>query len=175
MIDRGELQEILGVDKRNPYYTVYRSTEDSGKLFVFLGSLLFEVVKNDKESMQFKLLIARLYNSHISTRKLTSVFGISHRTMKKWGDAVKSGDPYEVLASMRGRNSPKKLTTEAKAFVRHRFTYIYEENKYSYSSVIREELKEIFNIEVSGETLRPIFTELKKKRNQNHHLISAVK
>ena len=146
MIDNVELQEILGVDKNNPYYTVYRNTEDSGRYYVFLGTMLFEIVEDNRDSLQFKILIARLYNSRISTRKLTSVFGVSHQTMKKWGDALKSEDPLEVLSAMRGRNNPKKLTIEIKAFIRHRFKRIYSENKYSYSAQIREELKEIFNI-----------------------------
>jgi len=167
MYNNEVLQEILGLDKNNPYYTVYRNDEDSGKYYVFLGTMLFEIVDNEKDSLQFKLMIARLYNSRISTRKLTSVFGIAHQTMKKWGDALKSEDPLKVLSAMRGRNTPKKLTTEIKAFVRHRFKRIYSENKYSYSSQIRDELKEIFEIEVSGECLRPIFNEVKKNlRNQ---------
>jgi len=108
-------------------------------------------------------LIARLYNSRISVRKIKSVFKISHQTMKKWGDAIKSDDPLKVLSAMRGRNSPKKLTVEVMSFIRHRFTRVYEDNKYSYSLEIRKELKEIFDIEVSSECLRPIFNELKKK------------
>jgi len=163
MFNNVELQEILGVDKNNPYYTVCRNQKDPGKFYLFLGAVLFEIVDANKDSLQFKLLIGRLYNSKINTHKLRSVFGISHPTMKKWGDALKSNEPLEVLSAMRGRNTPKKLTTEIQAFIRHRFMTIYSENKYSYSSQIREELKEIFNIEVSGECLRPIFNELKKK------------
>ena len=163
MVKDVALQEILGVDKNNPYYTVFRNKNNPNKFYLFFGAALFEVVDTDKESLQFKFLIARLYNSRISVRKIKSVFKISHQTMKKWGDAIKSDDPLKVLSAMRGRNSPKKLTVEVMSFIRHRFTRVYEDNKYSYSLEIRKELKEIFDIEVSSECLRPIFNELKKK------------
>ena len=70
----------------------------------------------------------------------------------------------KLVKALSGAGAPKKMTTEIKAFIRVRFLSIYKENHYNYSSIIRSEIKEIYGKEFSGETLRPIFTELKKKK-----------
>ena len=52
------LQCILGVDKGNPSITVYRDLSE-GKLHVYYGHELFEVVEDDREQVEFKLDLIR--------------------------------------------------------------------------------------------------------------------
>lgn len=164
-----KLQQILGVDKRNPYFTICKdanntNTNTNTNLYVFFGAALLEVVAMDESNPAFKLLIARLYNAGVNAKSLTKKFGFARTTMKRWGDALKSGDVEKLVKALSGAGAPKKMTTEIKAFIRVRFLSIYKENHYNYSSIIRSEIKEIYGKEFSGETLRPIFNELKKKR-----------
>jgi transposase len=157
------LQEIIGVDKKNPNFTLCRNETDPGKLYVFFGAVLLEIVPDDKKEPEFKLMIARLYNSGIKAKELTKVFGIAYTTMKRWGDALKSGDPELLVNALSGQGPPKKLTPEIRGYINVRFPTIYRETHYDYSAKIRKEIKEVFNIDISSETLRPIFKELKEQ------------
>ena len=47
-----------------------------------------------------------------------------------------------------------------------RFEEIYPQERYRYSSKIREEIKQVFNEEISSETLRGLFKELKEQHNK---------
>jgi transposase len=157
------LQRIIGVNKKNPYFTLCQDKTDPTKVYVFFGAALMEVVPLDKSNPEFKLLIARLYNAGIRASSIKKAFGIARSTMKRWAKALKSGDPELLVRALSGAGAPRKLTEEIRAFIRVRFPTIYKENRYTYSSVIREEIKEIFGKDISSETLRPLFNELKKE------------
>ncbi len=132
------LQQILGVDKRNPFFTVCKdanNTNPNPNLYVFFGAALFEVVEMDESNPAFKLLIARLFNAGVNSISLTKKFGFARTTMKRWGDALKSGDMEKLVKALSGAGAPKKMTTEIKAFIRVRFLSIYKENHYNYSSM----------------------------------------
>ena len=51
----GELQQILGTDKRNPCFTVFRGR--AGALLLFYGGELLERLPNDREHVQYKLMV----------------------------------------------------------------------------------------------------------------------
>lgn len=155
------LQQILGTDKKNPVFTVFRDPEGE-HLHVYYGAELIEIVPADKEKLAFKLLVARLYNSGIKVKSLREAFGIDRKTMKVWGDAVKSGDPEKLLRVLRGRGSGRKLTIEIRAYVRMRFPLIYAETQYEYSKRIRKEIQQVFGESLSAESLRPLLKELKQ-------------
>jgi len=59
------LQQIIGTDKRNPDFTICRDEASPRKLHVFFGAALLETIPEDKTHTEFKLLLARLYNSGI--------------------------------------------------------------------------------------------------------------
>ena len=82
--------------------------------------------------------------------------------MKRWGDALKSGDADRLVAALSGQGAPRKLTPEILSFIKVRFIQIYQENHYNYSIIIRKEIKEIFGKEISSESLRPLFKELRR-------------
>ncbi len=160
------LQEILGTDKRNPVFTVFRN-QKTDCLHVYYGFELFEIIPNNKNDPQYKLTVARLYNAGINAVKLKEAFGTDRKTMSNWGDALKSEDPERLIRVLAGRQAGRKLTTEIRAFVGMRFPSIYKENTYSYSKQIREEIEEVFDCKLCSETIRPLIHELKKQLNEN--------
>jgi len=170
-IQKPYLQKIIGVDKKNPVFTVWQDPESSGCIHVYFGTELMEVVSDDKNNPQFKLMIARLYLAGIKPKKLTEMFGPARTTIKRWADALAGGDPERLIQALAGPGPKRKLTPEVAAFVKMRFSQIYAENRYTYSQQIRNEIKEVFNRSVSGETLRPLLgklkAELKAKNTDN--------
>lgn len=157
------LQQILGVDKKNPWFTICRDSQEPGRLLVFFGSALMETVNENRDSPEFKLLVARLYNAGLKVESLKKVFKIPRTTMQRWGDALKSGDPERLLRTLSGPNQPRKLTKEILSFTEMRFKDVYPENRYNYSSEIRKEIKDVFNVDISGESLRLYFKKWKEK------------
>lgn len=155
------LQRLIGVDKKNPYFTICRDASNPGNIYVYFGAALMEVISEDSSNPEFKLLIARLYNAGVKAKSITEKFGIARTTMKRWGDALKSGDADRLVAALSGQGAPRKLTPEILSFIKVRFLQIYQENHYNYSIIIRKEIKEIFGKEISSESLRPLFKALK--------------
>ena len=157
-----KLQEILGVDKKNPYFTICRHPYQPGKLLVYFGAALLETVEDDREHPSFKLLLARLYNSGLKVKSITDAFVVPYSTLRRWGDALKSGDAEKLIQVLAGRQHPRKLTTEILSFAHQRFNAIYPDNSYTYSKLIREEIFEVFDVSISGERLRSHFTQWKQ-------------
>ena len=156
------LQEVLGVDKKNPHFTICKHPKQPGKLLVYFGAALLEVVDDDREHPSFKLLLARLYNSGLKVKSLTESFCVPYSTLKRWGYALKSGDTEKLIQVLAGRQHPRKLTAEILSFAQQRFNDIYPEDRYTYSKRIREEILEVFDVSISGERLRPHFTQWKQ-------------
>src|SRR6056297_2631519 len=96
------LQQLLGTDKRNPSFTICRN-RDTDLLHVFYGGELFEKVSDDRNDPQFKLMVARLYNAAVNATKLTEAFGPARKTMRRWGHALKNGDPEELVRVVAAR------------------------------------------------------------------------
>ena len=155
------LQSVLGTDKKNPVFSVYRDP-DKSDLHVYYGLELLEVVPDDKESPRFKLMVAQLYNAGVKGITLSDVFNVDRKVMRHWGRALKSGDPQTLVDALKGRG-PRKLTPEVKAYLRMRFPIAYAEDKRAYSARLRKEILDVFQIKISGETLRPYFNELKER------------
>ncbi len=156
------LQAIIGTDKKNPHFTVFKNLKEK-TIDVYFGSALFSAVADTPNNPNLKLLIAQLFSTGIKKKSLTEHFGYSYNAMKRWSDALNTGDPEILVKALSGQGAHKKLNTEIKSFVTHSFKYIYKTNKYTYSKEIREDVKEVFNVELSREVLRPLFNELKKK------------
>ena len=154
------MQPILGTSKRNPVFSVHRHRV-TGDYHVYYGLELFEAVPCDHENPQFKLMLAHLHNIGITLLKLHEVFGVDPRTILNWSRALKSGSAERLSQALAGRSAQRKLTRPVEEYVRIRFPYVYADDKRSYSRTIRAELARVFNVELSGETLRPLFAELR--------------
>lgn len=154
------LQQIIGTGKDNPVLTVCRN-QDTQQLHVYFGFELLEIVPGDKKDTRFKLMVAHLYNAGVKTCTIAKELEIDPKTIRKWGGALRSGDPEQLAKALLGKEAQRKYTHEVEAFARMRFPAVYAEDRRRYSSRIRAEIKEVFGTELSSETLRPLFNELK--------------
>ena len=106
---------ILGLDKRNPVFAVHE--DDSGKrLLVFYGFELIEIVNNNPAAPAFRLLLARLYNSGVKLSAMCESFEVDPKTIRRWGKALRQGDPVELVRVLEGRGAGRKLTGAIKVF-----------------------------------------------------------
>lgn len=152
------LQEIIGTDnKKNRFFSVCKHPDQPGKLWVYFGAVLLETIEDDRNHPTFKMLV----------ESLTRAFGVPYSTLRRWGQTVKSGDTEQLIRLFAGRTHPRKLTSEIKSFAKQRFIDIYPDNKYSYSHQIRNEIQDVFEVSISGETLRAPFKEWKKSLDKN--------
>jgi len=154
------LEPLLGTDKRNPVFSVYRN-RDENNLYLYYGLELLEIIPDQPNHPRLKLMVAQLFNARVKGITLTEVFGFDRKTIKSWADALLSGDPERLVRVLEGRSARRKLTTEVKAFVKFRFQAIYPDDKATYSKRIREEIAEVFSVSLSSEALRPLFNECK--------------
>ena len=165
------LQAIIGTDKKNPNFTVFRNSKEK-TIIIYFGAALIETIPEEPGSRALKHLVARLFNAGVKKSALTKTFGWSYNAIKRWADALKSGDSETINIALSGQGAPKKIITEIRSFIVHRFNSIYPENKYSYSKEIREEIQDVFKLEICAESLRPIFAELKtnfeQKKKRTH-------
>lgn len=135
-------------------------------MHVYYGATLLESVPDEREHLQYKLMVARLYNAKVKASVLQEVFGCDRKTMKKWGEALKQGDEEELARVLAGRRARRKLIPQIQSYVRLRFPSIYRETRYEYSRRMRDEIKHVFGVKVSGEALRPLLKTLKTQFEQ---------
>ena len=131
------LQLVLGVDKDNPLFSIYSPEDNPGMLEVYFGLALLERVERGEDSFQFKLLVGRLYNMNYRRRALVEAFGVDLKTIRKWGNALKSGQIGMIEAAFAGHEIRRKMTPEIESYARSRFREIYQDNQYNYSGIIQ--------------------------------------
>jgi hypothetical protein len=156
-------QEIIGVSKGNPYFTICRSTAHPDLVYVYFGVALLEVIPADPRHAVFKLFIARLFNAGVNGAALTESFGVCHASMKRWGAGLASGDVELLSKAIRSPGGSHKVTDEIRRFIQLRFPTVYRHSPGHYSLRIWQEIKEVFGTGISAETLRPIFRELREQ------------
>jgi len=166
------LQAMIGTDKRNPYLQVLQR-KDSGQLEIYYGAQLLETVVGDKEHISFRAAVGRLYNAGVNRENLSKVFGVDRKTMQRWGVALLAPDAETSIRGLRSRRDPRKFTVEIRKFAEVRFGYVYKSNKVSYSSQIRKEIFETFGVQISQESLRPVFASCKAKMEGSRDSCSA--
>jgi hypothetical protein len=159
-------QLILGTDKRNPLFTVYVQEEnDREELHVYYGLELLEIVSADRNEPGFKMLLGRLHNAGVSLKVLQQTFWVDAKTIRRWGRALRSRDAEELVRVLEGRRASRKLTHEIKAYVRARWSDLIRDGLYGIGKRLRKEIKSVFRVELSQETLRPLLAELKRQRH----------
>lgn len=164
-MEENYLQPILGTSAKNMVFSVHQNRQTQ-QYHVYYGLELFDVVPDDKEDTRFKLMVAHMHIIGFTLTALHSAFAVDPRTIKKWSTALKSGSAQKLQKALIGLGSNRKLTEPIQQFVRMRFEEIYPQQRYRYSSKIREEIKQVFNEEISSETLRGLFKELKEQYNK---------
>jgi len=155
------LQLVLGIDKNNPLFSIYSPEDNPEMLEVYFGLALLERVERGADSFQLKLLVGRLYNMNYRRKALVEAFDVDLKTIRKWGNALKSGQLDVIEAAFAGHDVRRKLTPEIESYARSRFRELYRDNRYNYSGIIRDEIKEHFGKTLCAETLRPVFKDEK--------------
>ena len=155
------LQTILGVDKRNPVFTLARDDHDPARIHVFFGAEPLETVPWDQNRPAFKLLLGRLFNAGISRKALRETFGVCYTTQARWGKALLEKDPQKLLRVLAGSGAPRKLTAQVRSFVETIYPAVHAQERRRPSALIREQIEKVFGVPISGETLRPLLRELK--------------
>ncbi len=165
-MDEVVLQSIIGTDKKNPYLHVCRR-RDSNQLDVFYGAQHLETVVDNKEHISYRAAVGRLYNAGLNRKALSMVFEVDRKTLQRWGLALLMPDAESSIKALRSRSAPRKLTIEVRRFAEIRFGHIYPHNRSCYSSQIRREIFETFDLHISAESLRPIFAACKQRLTAN--------
>ncbi|MCK5199084.1 MAG: hypothetical protein KAR21_12070 [Spirochaetales bacterium] len=88
------LQLILGTDKKNPVFSLYK--KDVNTLYILYGAELLSVVTLSKYNFESKIIIGILYNSGVKVKSLVEAFNLDKKTIKKIGDALKLDSPGEM-------------------------------------------------------------------------------
>ena len=101
------LQILIGTDKKNPIFSLFENPHKN-TLHVFLGGIPFDVVENDKNKPEFKLMLARLFNAKVNQNALLKTFGIALTTIRRWAIALKYGDGEKLVRALSGAGPPKK-------------------------------------------------------------------
>ena len=161
MTEPKALQLILGPNKRNPCFCLYTDAAEK-EIHVYYGLELLEVVPKDSHSPAYRLLGSRLYNAGLRVRTLETVFGLDCKTLRRWGTALRSGDRKWLIEVLKGRWGRRKLTLEMEGYVRFRWPTLRAEGRRDYRKQLQEELERVFGVRVSGETLRPLLSQLRK-------------
>ena len=154
------LQLILPTDKRNPSFTLYQDDREQ-RIHVYYGLELLQVVPNDREHVQYKLLVANLYNAGLKVGALEDLFEVDRKTMRVWGEALQSGEVQRLARALEGRQRQRKLTPEIESFIGHRFAEVYGQHRRQYNARLRQEVWEVFGVRLSGEAIRPLLGRLR--------------
>ena len=154
------LQELLGTDKKNPSFTIYRDKSD-GSLHVYFGATLYERIKGGPQCCEYRVMLGRLYNAGVKVSALEKAFEVGGKTLKRIGKALQGGDSDELVKVLAGRGHKRKLTAAIRGYMRMRFPRVYELDRYRYRQKLSDEVKEVFGEKVSGETVRRVCQDLK--------------
>ena len=100
---------------------------------------------------------------YIMQTLLVETFGKPLSTLQRWGDALLTGDILIINKAFSGQGAEVRITPEIKRYVINKFNEIYEIEKYRYSSIILDGIKDIFKEEFTSEAIRPIINNQKNK------------
>ena len=153
-------QLILPTDKRNPCFSLYLS-EDRLSINVFYGLELLEVVPGDPEHPAYKMMVGRLANAKVRLATLEDVFEVDRKTIRSWGKAILSRDPDQLARVLLGRGVNQKRTPAIDKYVVRRWAELRAEGRPDYRATLAAEIESIFEVKLSGETLRQIVNDFR--------------
>ena len=162
MDDTPPLQLILPTDKRNPCLALYLD-DAQNTLHVYYGLELLEVVPNAPQHSAYKLLVGRLYNAKLKVRVLEEVFQADRKTIRLWGQALLSRDPEQLQRVLLGRQTARKRTPAIEAYARQRWGQLQAEGCRNYREKLGQEIRKIFGVGLSRESLRLLLKDLKRE------------
>ena len=128
---------------------------------VYYGLELLEEVADEVTDPTFRSMVARLYNARLKLKSLVEVFALDPKTIRSWGEALKSRDPQRMSVMFFGADAGRKRTALIEAFVRVRLPELLKLRTRNYRATLQVEIAQIFDIRLSGETLRILIAGMK--------------
>ncbi len=153
------LQQLLLPCKCGCSFSLYvDSVKNPTQYYIYLGLSLVDTVPNNSCHFLYKLLCARLRLSGFRLEGLSITFGYSKETISKWSKVLNSGNA-SLIAETFGFSNRGKITPEVRSYIKKRYIYFKNRGEYSYRKKIIGELRDYFDLNVTGEGIRPIFRE----------------
>jgi len=165
-------QLILPTDKRNPSFSLYHC-EEQESISVFYGLQLLEVIPDDPEHPTFKMMVGRLANAKVRIATLEDVFNVDRKTIRSWGKAIVSRDLELLARVLLGRAVNLKRTPAIDKYVLRRWPQLRAEGRLDHRAAMAREVEEIFEVTLSGETLRQIINESKSSDSLTVDLVDT--
>ena len=132
--------------------SVFLDKEES-EFYVYLGVALLERISIDAEEIGHKMFIGRLYNSGVKLCILREVFEHDGRTVKKWGNSLKTCDVDEMSKAFTGRKAVRKTTPELIRYVLQQYHSRSVLGR-SYREKIIMGVEEIFGVHLSPSLIK---------------------
>ena len=151
------IQALLTHGKGLTDLSIYKSG-DGKELHFNLGLALMEVVPNESGQLQYRMALGRLVNGKWPLADLTRLFTHDHKTLARWGDALKSGDPGRFSQLFAGRGQGTKVSAELELFAKGRYLALRGQVR-DFRKRVAEEVSQCFGVKLSGECLRRLFRE----------------
>ena len=152
----GNIQLVLsGYESRYSDLSVFIDKEES-EFYIYLGVALLERVSINAEEIGHKMFIGRLYNSEVKLSIIQEKFNHDNRTIKKWGNALKTCDIDEMAKAFTGRTASKKTTPELIRYVLQQYKNRSVLGR-SYREKIIMGVKDIFSVSLSPSLVSKIF------------------
>ena len=151
------LHSLLGVDKSNPLFEVLFDPEIPDELLVHFGMMFLESVP--RNSFQEKLLIARLFNAGFNQLRLHETFKYAIKTMRHWGELLKSGDAESISRIADGQGAVKKINADKLQYILYLFANHHHEQGCHITSYIVQQYFKLYHESISNETIRLIINK----------------
>jgi len=151
-----DIQLVLSsYETRYSDLSVFLDKEES-EFYIYIGVALLERISINAEEIGHKMFIGRLYNSGVKLCILQDRFNHDSRTVKKWGNALKTCDVDEMSKAFTGRKATKKTTPELIRYVLQQYQFRSLLGR-SYREKIKMGVEDIFGIRLSSSLISGMF------------------
>ena len=138
----------------------------AAEVAVWWGLTLVERLQCHGSAFEYKLSAARFYNMRVPSAVLVREYGLARSTVKRYGEALRSGDAERMRRVFSGQGGPRTITVQIDAYVRGRYASLRLTAR-NYNASIRAEVQERWETPVSCERLRRIFRDEDRIRGWN--------
>jgi len=158
-----QLQPLLGLDKSSPLLEVLIDPKYPDEALVHFGTRLLETVRLGRDSVEAKLLAGRLYNAGFKRKTLADEFPWDIKTIRAYGDALKSGSAEALSRALAGQGAPRKVDGDVNLFIRATYREVHAEMGCHSNAHIQKELKIKKDVSLSRESIRQIINDEAEK------------
>jgi transposase len=160
---------ILGGSKKN--ITIQQAPNNPDKLHVNYGMMPLYEVSSDKNAIDYRLMVASLFNQGFKKKEIVESCGVSYLTVRKWAKALETiDDPEKLIVELQGNKQLKKLTPEIIGYIRGRFRHLYQTSRKGYNTQIREEIQQTYHIRLTPEMIRIHTKDIREEITQKEAL-----